>query len=176
MEWRPVRDYPDYDVSDSGLIYSHKTHKILKQSTNHNGYKSIELFNKDGSKRLLVHRLVAIAFIPNEDELPQVNHINEIRSDNRVENLEWVTAKQNIHHGSCMARRRAHTDYSTEKRKEIARRVNRRSWKKTKNLTTGEVFKNAMAASKHYGITHSNICECCNGKRASAGGYRWAFV
>lgn len=141
MEWRTIAEFPDYEVSDSGLVYSHKSHKELRQSKQSNGYMTVELFNERGSKRVLVHRLVALAFIPNTGELPQVNHINEDKADNRAENLEWV-----------------------------------QTWKRTKNLTTGEVFQNAMEAARRYGISHSHICECCNQQRKSAGGYRWAFA
>ena len=176
MEWRTIEEFPDYEVSDGGLVYSHKSHKELRQSRQPNGYMSVELFNAKGSRRFLVHRLVALAFIPNVNELPQVNHINEDKIDNRVENLEWVTARQNILHGTVRARRKAHTDYSTEARKENARQASRRMWKRTVNLTTGEVFQNAMEAARHYNISHSHICECCNQQRKSAGGYRWAFV
>lgn len=177
MEWRTIREFPDYEVSDSGLVYSHKSRRELRPLKQPNGYMSVELFNKEGSKRVLVHRLVALAFIPNTDELPQVNHINEDKTDNRVENLEWVTAKQNMQHGTREARRMAHTDYTTQKRKDALKQNRRKVWRKVKNLDTGEVFDNERLAAKHYGISNSHIGECCRGQRyKTVGGYRWAFA
>lgn len=173
---RPIAGYPGYEVTSDGMVYSSRSGRFLKPSRQTNGYLSVELAGDGGRKRVLVHRIVAKAFVPNPDNLPQVNHINERRDDNRAENLEWVTPWQNIHHGTCIARRMAHTDYSTESRKQLARNMSRRTWKKTKNIDTGEVFPNAMEASRAYGVPHSNICECGRGLRKSAGGYHWAFI
>ena len=72
--------------------------KILKQTKDKDGYYKVYLCNQGLEKNVFVHRLVAEAFIPNPNNLPQVNHINSKRDDNRVENLEWVTAKQNSEH------------------------------------------------------------------------------
>ena len=173
---RPVADYPGYEVTSNGMVYSDRSQRFLKPSRQANGYLSVEMVGANGRKRVLVHRIVAKAFIPNPDSLPQVNHINERKDDNRVENLEWVTPRQNIRHGTCIARRMAHTDYTTEKRKQTALEMSRRTWRPTKNVDTGEIFRNAMEAARAYGISHSNICECGNGHRKSAGGYRWAFI
>jgi hypothetical protein len=81
-------DYDDtYEVSTQGEIYHKKLKRMVKQSTHGAGYKVVQYG--------LVHRIVATAFIPNPQNLPYVDHINCIRTDNRVENLRWVNEKQN---------------------------------------------------------------------------------
>lgn len=83
-----------YIIHSDGQIWSVKRNKFLKASVHQSGYTRI-CFNK---KDRFIHRLVAEAFIPNPNNFPMVNHINEIKSDNRVENLEWCNNRHNITH------------------------------------------------------------------------------
>ncbi len=88
---KQIGKYPGYYVNETGEVYSAFSKRILLGMTDTKGYKRV---NMNGAQ-YSVHRLVAEAFIPNPLNLPQVNHINEIKADNRVENLEWVTNQQN---------------------------------------------------------------------------------
>lgn len=144
-----------------------------------NGYLSVELFKNKTRKRLLIHRLVAQAFIPNLDNLPQVNHKDENRQNNEVDNLEWCTPKYNMNYGNGAKTRHSKIDYSTEKRKEIARK-NGATVKKciiqlSKDNEYINKFESIKQASKALKIDASHICDVAKGKRKSAGGYVWKY-
>ena len=134
------------------------------------GYLSVELFDENGkSKRLLIHRLVAMAYIPNPENLPQVNHIDENPLNNAVSNLEWCTAKYNMNYGNGAKTRHSKIDYTTESRKTTAR-INGAKQSKTvlQYSRNGEFiarYNSAAEASRKMGANHSHILECCNGKR-----------
>lgn len=183
--WKPVVGYEKYyEVSNLGRVRSHKTEKILKPNTTRLGYQSVELFGDvgTGSKRLLIHRLVGMAFIPNPMEYPQINHKDENPSNNNVENLEWCTAKYNMNYGTRLARQLAHIDYSDPKRKEIARKngrvTSRAVAQYSKDGKLIATYPSAKEAQRQTGADQSHLLECCHNKplRHTAGGYVWKFI
>ena len=117
----PVVGYENYLIYPDGKVFSTKSNKFLKPNITPQGYKSVELFNNNGSKRLLIHRLVAQAFIPNPENLPQVNHKDENPSNNSMDNLEWCTAKYNMNYGNGAITRHQKIDYTAEVFKRIGR-------------------------------------------------------
>lgn len=180
--WRPIPGYEGlYDVSSSGEIRSLFRYKrVLKPSVQKNGYATVELFKNKKSKRLLVHRLVALAFIPNPKGLPQVNHKDEDKLNNSASNLEWVTAKENMNYGTRLQRQISSTDYTSEARKEIARRNGKSVSKPVIQIKDGKIlakYESAKQASRLTGINHAHICECAKGAKfyKSAGGYEWKY-
>ena len=99
--WKTIKDYEQYKVSNLGRvarITKTKGLRCLNEHLNHKGYLRVELIKNHKPHFLRVHRLVAQAFIPNPKNLPQVNHKNGIKTDNRTDNLEWVTNEQNYEH------------------------------------------------------------------------------
>ncbi len=110
-KWKIIKGYPDYMVSNIGRVkslarivnYSNGSKhplksSILKHGYHIQGYPILILFNKKKRNTKVVHRLVAIAFIPNPEYKPCINHKNGIKTDNRAENLEWVTHSENTIH------------------------------------------------------------------------------
>lgn len=134
--------------------------KVLKERVNLNGYHYALLSLNGSAHNKLVHRLVAIAFIPNPHNYPQVNHIDENPSNNCITNLEWVSPKQNANHGS---------------RNE--RMINKVKILLGRSVTNGEtVFDTIGDASRSLNISRSNISGCVRGLQKIAGGFAWRYV
>lgn len=178
--WKPVVGYEGlYEVSNTGLIRSlFRYKKTLKYNITVRGYATVELFKNKESKRLLVHRIVANVFIPNPDNLPQINHIDENPLNNSVSNLEWCTAKYNANYGSRTERIKAHNNYKTEKRRMLAFKAAMISRKPVIQHNSNGIsirYESAKQASIITGIDYSHICDAAKGKRKTAGGYRWEY-
>lgn len=176
----PVLDYPDYMVYEDGRIWSNKTSKFLKPAYTKAGYASVELFNSAGSKRLLIHRLVANAYIPNPNGLPQINHKDENPKNNKVANLEWCTAKYNMNYGNGAKTRHLKIDYTKPTYKKIAIQNGRKVSRPVMMLDdVGNCiasFASAVDASQHTGIYKTTITRSARSNHLKAGGYKWEYV
>ena len=163
--WKAIAEYEGlYEVSDMGRVKSLKYGKenILKPQNNTWGYLQVCL-RKDGhTKQLLVHRLVAKAFIPNPQGLETVNHKDEVKTNNTVSNLEWMSKKDNINYGT----------HNKRVAESLSKQVKMFD-KSTGGLLT--TFPSLMEAVRVTGINQGNISSCCNGKKKSAGGYIWRY-
>lgn len=110
--WLPIKGYEElYMISSHGNVYSFHRNRLLKPKITRAGYLRVTLCNGTTYKTVFVHRLVADAFIPNTHLNPTVNHLNEVKTDNRVENLEWATNAEQNTYGTRTERARANTDY-----------------------------------------------------------------
>jgi len=98
--WKQIRNYPDYRIDENGNIISYKRNKEtpLHPILTKYGYYEVDLYLKGKRRRFKVHRLVAETFIPNINNLPQINHKNGNKLDNTVKNIEWCTCKDNLKH------------------------------------------------------------------------------
>lgn len=173
----PIKDYPDYSISEDGQVWSNKTKKYLKPNYSSRGYASVELFNQNGSRRLLIHRLVAEAFLPNPNNYPQVNHKDENPSNNNVDNLEWCTAKYNMNYGDGAKTRHLKIDYTKEiykiNARENGKKVSVPVYMFTKQGAFIKKFNSIKEASIDTNIHYTNIIAASLGKRKRAGGYVW---
>ena len=94
--WKSVKDNDNYQVSNYGRVRNViRSSRILTPSNNGNGYLRVDLYRNGTRQKHFVHRLVAKAFLPNTKDLPEVNHIDHIRTNNALDNLEWVTSSEN---------------------------------------------------------------------------------
>ena len=169
--WKTIPEFPNYQVSNLGRIKSlgndrTRKEKILKPGKNKIGYMTVVLSKDRYKKSYYLHRLVAEAFLNNPYNLPQINHINEIKEDNRVENLEYCTAKYNCNFGTRNERR-------AKKQKGV---YNTKKSKKVKCIETGKIYPSTMEIQRQFGFAQSHISSCCLGKLKSCYGYRWKYV
>jgi hypothetical protein len=189
--WKDIVGYKGlYQVSSFGrvkglqrkckLSESHKAdfrivpEKIINQEIKV-GYCYVGLFSNGKCCRKRVHRLVAEAFIPNPDNLPQVNHKDENKLNNCVENLEWCTGSYNIKYGTCRERIAKHTNFhSPNKLKQYAKRRKKILQFSADGILIN-IYESLTNAALETKLNIGNISMCCHGKRETAGNYRWKF-
>ena len=169
--WGNVRSLDRWVNSKSKLNKPYKSlykGKMLKGSPDKDGYLLVH-FRKDGKEfAFKKHRLVAEAFIPNPENKSQVNHIDEDKTNNYVWNLNWMTCKENINHGT-------HNNRSAESR------INHPKISKPViaiEKRTGLIleFASSREAERETGIDNGNIIKCCQGKKNSCGGFYWIYA
>ena len=169
-EWRDIRGYEGYyQVSNFGNVRGIARRgcsgKVLKPSLSTTGYPFVVLSVGCEAKSRKIHRLVAEAFVPNPDGLPEVNHINGDKEDFRIENLEWVTHKENLQHAARTGlwRPRESQKASAELKKKAVVR------------SDGALFASLHDAAKESGTCAGNVCKVLKGIRPRAGGYSFSY-
>lgn len=171
-----------YSISNLGNVRNDITRKILKKNTHKKtGYEQITLRIDGKSKVLSVHRLVCLEFIPNPDNKKYVNHIDGNKTNNQLDNLEWVTASENmLHDYRVLNRMPAQLGISiSEKAKlKISKKNKGRlngAARAVKCITTGEIFDTLTEAANKYGLSLGNLSSACQGKLKSTGGKQWEY-
>lgn len=162
--WKDVNNYPNYQVSNLGNVKNIKANKMLKPSLN-GGYLKVSLSKNGKAKPFLIHRLVAIAFIPNPTNLPEVNHKKEFeKTNNTVENLEWCDHSYNQNYGTRNDR--------------VSKKMSRIKCKKVNQYDLDgnyiKTFNSIIDAQKEVGSTH--ICQCLKGNFEQTKGYKWRYA
>lgn len=170
--WKDIEEYEGlYQVSNFGRVKSLKRYSInnantknrlLKLSLNRKGYLNVTLCKNGKYKSHRIHRLVAQAFIPNPENKPQVNHIDEIKTNNMVSNLNWMTNKENRNHGTAIKRMCV-----TNSKPIIAT-----------NLKTDEStkFNSGKECARQLGLNQAHITDVLKGRRKQTGGYIFEYA
>ena len=160
--WKDIKDYEGlYQVSNLGRVKRITTGRVLKPLKHANGYLMVKLSKNSIVYTKTVHRLVAEAFIPNPEHKSEINHIDENKTNNNVSNLEWMTRKENINHGT-----RTERMSKTQSIPIIAT-----------NIKTGESkeFYGARECARQLGLTHGNITSVLKGRYKQTGGYTFKY-
>lgn len=157
-EWRQVEDFPRYDVSNEGRVRNNKTGRIMKNQVKSNGYAVLTLRIDKTPHTQAVHQLVANAFIENERNGCDVNHKDGNKLNNRVDNLEFCTRRENIRHA-----------FSTGLKKP-SRQI------KVRVIETNQEFESIRECARALGVLQNSICYCLNGKQRTCGGYHYELI
>lgn len=161
-KWKDIEGYEGlYQVSNTGLIRNVLTKTILKQNPDQKGYLLIQLSKEGRRKTHKMHRLIAQSFIRNPMNKPQVNHIDEDVTNNRVENLEWVTNSENQLHGNRNRRN------ANKLSKPVV----------ATNIRTGEkIIFPSVSSTLQFGFSPSKVSESVNGIKENHKGFEWEFA
>lgn len=174
--WKDIKGYEGlYQVSNFGRVINCKRNSEMKAIVRSNGYLSVNL-TKDGKCRTLsIHRLIAEAFIPNPQGLPCINHIDENKCNNSIENLEWCTYRENTQ--KYMDN---HPEVFSEYNGRPRIKRPHKHFSAVEQMTmSGEpvkVWKNVSVIKHEMGWSDWSIAECCRGNRHSAYGYKWRYA
>ena len=178
--WKPIKGYEGfYEVSNMGRVRSldrfvgarnNKLRllkgKILSFGDNGHGYKTVNLSKNNNTALKYVHRLVASTYLQNIENLPEVNHIDEKLENNRVDNLEWCTAKYNANYGTRNERNRK------EKIENYGKKVSQYDLKN--NFIKS--YPSLSKVEEENGFCSTSISKCCKGRQRTSYGYKWRFV
>lgn len=162
LEWREVKEYSNYEVNQFGEI-RHKTRKkVLKPRSNNGGYQYVNFKINGKNINFAVHRIVANAFIPNPNGYTEINHKDYDRTNNCVDNLEWVSSSQN----------KQHAYLKDENKNSRGKAVVQRS----KDGVYIKTFETISKAAKEMNCSVSAISNCCLGRTKTSQGFLWSFV
>lgn len=165
-EWKIIENYPNYMISNFGRVKNlgngktwNKKERILKQEIGVGGYIRVGLYKDKKQRHFKIHRLVATHFIPNPNNYPCINHIDENKQNNNVNNLEWCDIKYNNSYGTRM--------------NKIINKNSLPIVQYSKDEKILKLWRCAKVASNELKINYVHIHECCRGTRKLCGGFKW---
>lgn len=147
---KDIKNYEgQYAITSCGKVWSYKTKRFLKPAKNNDGYLHVHLCKGGKSKDFKIHRLVAETYIPNPNNLEDVDHIDRNREHNYIKNLQWMTHADNVRKSSNI---------------------------KVRCVETGEIFDSITIAAKEKNVNRVNISKVCRGERKTCGDYHWEVI
>lgn len=177
--WKPACVFPEhYFVSDKGEVYSVRTGKVLRPGVDKDGYLTHILCVNGKRRTARVHRLVAMAFIPNPDRKPAIDHINENKQDNRIENLRWVTNRENSNNPLTLNKLRKHAKENCAKMyaTAIKRGFGRKAVAVYKDGVLIQIFRSQRLAAQFIGGSEGDVSGCLSGTKKTCHGFTFKRV
>ena len=173
--YAPINGFPDYLITGHGRVFSLKYGKMkeLKQRKNNWGYYYVNLSKNGKAYTKTVHRLVGQAFIRNPENKPEINHIDEDKTNNHVSNLEWMSAKENANHGT---RNERMAKTLSDGRKKGSNHPLSKSVIGFKVIGCGIKYYAYINECEKDGFYASSIVQCCKGKLKTSKGYKWYYT
>lgn len=171
--WKDIKGYEGlYQISNHGRVKSlHFGKERIRKPSDSRGYPII-LLNKGGKYTVTyIHRLVATYFVPNPDNKPEINHLDENKKNNRADNLAWCTEKENTNWGTRTERARKSMKGKLVNRKDVSKKVDRY----TVDGEYLDTYPSLAEAARTFGLFYSNIAKVCRGENKTSGGYKWKF-
>lgn len=167
--YKVIKEFPAYLIYNDGRVYSTKTNQFMSIGEDDRGYKQVSFYQNGKGHTKKIHRLVAEAFIPNPNNLPQVNHIDENKSNNHYTNLEWCTKDYNIHYGTRTERAALTNRTANQGQRKVGAYKNNELVKEFISISEGARFTGDI---KH----RPNIVACLNGRQKTSYGYEWKYI
>jgi hypothetical protein len=159
MEAKEIEEFPNYKIYPNGTVFSNHKNGFIKLQVGTTGYIIFRFKDKDKQRTIKIHRLVAKAFVSNHDNKPHVNHINGIKTDNRFENLEWVTKSENAIHAhkkGLSVISKLNRSINSERCKLRVGKNNEGS-KKVIDVVSGLIYDSAKIAAEENGINPNTL-------------------
>ena len=182
--WKDIKDYEGlYQVSSLGRVKAlerklynkgikkeilQKERIMSNKKNNGNGYIVVSLTKNGISKNKYVHRLVAEAFLKNENNLPCINHKNEIKNDNNVNNLEWCTYKYNNNYNNKVEK--------ISKKLINNKKISKKIYQLDENGKIIKSYPSIKQASRELNVSTQALCDCLKGKQIHSAGYKWKYA
>lgn len=174
--WKEITGFPGYQVNKKGEVITlhylhHNITRKLKPRKSKNGYYSVCLYKDGKAYSKLIHRIVAQTFIPNPDNLPQVNHIDGNKTNNNVNNLEWVSNSDNIKHAI------KNNLISKERLIDTTEIMSQNNRKAVLQFDMQGKFIARYNSAQEAALMNnlSNVSACCRGEYKTTGGYIWRY-
>lgn len=172
-KWRTIKDYGDYQISNQGRVISnhYKTPKLLSYDVNSSGYRRVILYNSNGKERYFIHRLVCSHFKDNIKNDMCINHIDGIKENNNIDNLEYISYSENAKHAYRLGLT-IHPGGIKGALNKMSKGV------KMIDIKNGAVneYGSIREASRINKLDSSSIAKCCKGKLNLVGGYKWEYA
>ena len=167
--YKIIEEFPNYIIYDDGRVYSIRRKKFIYVAHDDRGYPYVNFYLKGKRYCRKIHRLVAKAFVPNPNNLPEVNHIDENKDNNHYTNLEWCTTAYNICYGT------------RHQRAGLTNRTSQPNKRRVGAFKSGKLVQDFISVSEGARFTgdinhRANITACLNGRQKTSYGYEWKYL